>query len=134
MNILRAYIAGIAFPATIIPIAQCLAFSAGNEELAALPQAHLIPILWGIWNILYLTICSHILPQNVTLRYLITGGSLGIILSLYGVFWIDLPAMLGVPQEMLYYPLLIVPIGYAIVWRLVVYPLNRLVGLNNQPT
>jgi hypothetical protein len=128
MNLFRAFIAGTVFPTIFLPVILIIAMYNGKSQLLEVPVVHFIPIIWGIWNLLYFLICKEFLPGGVIGKYILTGGSLGLILALYGVFVVDVPDLLGF-GEYLYYPLIFVPIGYAIVWVIVVKPLNNFLGV-----
>lgn len=129
MIYLKAFIAGIVVPSIILPILLFIAFYSGHPQILTIPFLHLIPILWGVWNILYFAIFKQFLPGNITVRYLITGAVLGLIVALIGVFWLDIPTILGFPERYQYWPLILGPILYAILWWLFVKPLNAILGL-----
>lgn len=123
--------AGIIFPSIVVPFLILIFYILGKKELISILFLHFLPILWGIWNVLYFTVFHKILPRNETLRYLITGGVLGLLIALFGVFILHLPNVLGFPKSFTYWPLLIGPVLYAIVWLFIIKPLNHLIGINN---
>lgn len=129
MKYLRAFIAGIVVPTILVPIGLYTAAEVGKTELLQIPFLHLLPILWGIWNVLYFALFKRILPIDINLRLIITGAVLGLIIAIYGVFWEHIPSRLGFPSQYQYYPLLALPIIYAILWWLFVKPLNDLLGI-----
>jgi len=131
MKFVRAFVAGIALPATILPIGLCLFSAMGNDKLLTVPVIHSIPLFWGIWNVLYFAFFKNFLPRHLDTRLLITGAVLGLLVALYGVFGLHLPKLLGAPENFYYLPLLLVLILYAILWRFIVKPLNDLVGLQD---
>ncbi|NGX42363.1 MAG: hypothetical protein K940chlam7_00643 [Chlamydiae bacterium] len=125
MNYFRAFIAGTVLPTIVLPILLCTAITYGKPQLLGITFIHMIPVIWGIWNLLYFAICKNFLPGSLTVRYFLTGGSLGLLIAIYGIFWQKVPAALGF-EEYQYYPLVLAPIVYAILWRYVVKPLNDL--------
>lgn len=129
MNSLRAFISGIALPSVVLPIFLCFALHFHKEALLREPFIHYIPVIWGIWNVLYFLVCRHILPGDENQKLFLTGASLGLLIAYIGVFWIKMPETLGFTGGLAYLPLIGAPIVYAILWRFVVKPLNSLVGL-----
>lgn len=132
MYLFRAFIAGLVIPSIILPIALCVAYSYGNTQLLEVPIVHWIPVIWGVWNALYFAICKDFLPGGLTIRHFLAGGSLGLLLAFYAVFWLHLPSLIGLPEAYTYWPLLIAPIVYALVWAYLVHPLNKLLGLREE--
>lgn len=128
MNLFRAFIAGTVFPTIVLPILLLCAIFYGKSELLDVPLVHFIPVIWGIWNALYFAFCKNCLPGGVIGRYIISGGILGLILALFAVFVAGIPEILGFAQYR-FYPLVFVPIGYAIVWLVIVKPLNSFLGV-----
>lgn len=128
---IRAFIAGIALPSTLLPLGLYLLMGLGRTEVLAAPAIHFIPFLWGIWNVLYFAFLRRFLPDNLDLRLFLTGAILGFFVAIFGVFWLKLPAILAFPENVYYAPLLILPVLYGILWRFIVKPINDLVGLTD---
>lgn len=126
MKYVKMFIAGMAFPCFVIPFLFWIASSYQKGHVLAIPFLHFIPLIWGVWNILYFTIFEKILPGNSTTKLLITGGVLGFLVASYGVFHLNIPRLLALPESITYLPLIGGPIIYAIFWVLIVQPLNRL--------
>ncbi len=129
MRYIKMFIAGIALPSTILPCLILIAWAFGKTQILMIPFLHLIPLIWGLWNVLYFVGFLKILPENLTVRLLITGGVLGFLVAAYGVFVYDIPLLLGLPDSFTYVPLVIGPILYAVLWLFIVKPLNRLLGI-----
>lgn len=121
------FMAGVAFPSFLLPCLLLIAWMVGRGDLFCIPFLHFIPLIWGIWNILYFVFFKKILPKNSTHRLLITGAVLGLLIAVYAVFVLNLPEAMGLPQSMIYLPLIIGPILYALCWLYIVNPLNRAV-------
>lgn len=132
MNNLRAFIAAIAFPSTILPIFLCLAVYYQREELLSVVFVHIIPLIWGIWNVLYFAVCKEKLPGEENTKLLITGASLGLFVAIIGVFWAGIPSIIGLSGNAEYLPLVGVPIVYALLWKFVVDPLNEILGVKSK--
>lgn len=126
MRSLKMFISGMAFPSFIIPFLLLLAWQTGRSQLLTNPLVHFIPLIWGIWNILYFAFFSKILPGNSRSKLMFTGGILGLLITILGVFWLNIPAQIGLPKSLTYLPLILGPIAYAIFWSLLVGPLNKL--------
>jgi hypothetical protein len=131
MEHLRAFIAGIALPSVLVPILMYIALAVGKPQLLSVPFIHVIPLLWGIWNVLYFAFFKRFFPRDINMRLLLTGALLGLLVALYGIFWIHLPTILGFPHYLRYMPLIAIPIVYALLWRYVVKPLNGVLGLKD---
>ena len=126
MKYTKMFIAGLALPSVLLPFLLLFAWMGGFPQLLTVPFLHFIPLLWGIWNIVYFVFLEKILPGNSTIQMLLTGGILGLIVAICGVCWLHLPQLLGLPHSLTYLPLIIAPIVYAILWLFVVSPLNDL--------
>mgnify|MGYP001262277353 CR=1 FL=1 len=129
MRYIKIFIEGIAFPSTILPCLLLIAWYLGKTQIFNIPFLHFIPVIWGIWNILYFSICSKILPGNSTVRLLLTGAFLGFLVAIYGVFVAHIPELLGFQNSWINLPLLVAPIIYGIFWLFIVNPLNHLLGV-----
>lgn len=132
MRYLKMFIAGLAFPSTLLPFLLLAAWNAGNTQMFTVPFLHFIPIAWGIWNVLYFVVFTKILPWNRTIKLLVTGAALGLLIALYGVFVADIPHLMGVVKPLAYLPLIVAPIIYALFWLFIVNPLNHLLGIDER--
>jgi hypothetical protein len=130
MNYVKMFIAGIAFPTVLLPFIMLFAWSLGYSEILTIPFIHFIPLIWGIWNILYFVFFAKVLPGSFPVKLLLTGGILGLLIALYGVFGLHLPELLDMPYSMDYLPLVIAPVLYALIWLFIVSPINHLLGLH----
>lgn len=129
MKYIKIFIAGLAFPSTVLPCLLLIASMFGKTQIFTIPFLHFIPVLWGIWNLLYFSLFSKILPENSSARLLITGAVLGFLIAAYGVFEANIPQLMGFPSSLTYLPLIVGPILYAIFWLFIVNPLNHLLGI-----
>lgn len=129
MKDVKRFIAGIAFPSTILPFIILNVWFFGKTAILSQPLLHFIPLAWGVWNVLYFSFFTKILPGSSTSKLLITGAVLGFLVAAYGVFMADIPRLLGFPPSLTYLPLVIGPILYAIFWLFIVRPLNHLLGV-----
>lgn len=129
MRFIKIFIAGMAFPSFLIPFLLLFAWLAGRTEILAHPFIHFIPLIWGVWNILYFTWLEGVLPGDQKVKLLLTGGILGLLIAILAVFVFDAPMLLGLPQSVMYLPLIIAPIVYAVIWLYAVDPINRLLGV-----
>lgn len=131
MKFLKAFIAGLVVPAVILPLQLFLSYTFGDASLLSQPVLLLLPIAWGLWNVLYFSVFKFILPFGVNEKLILTGFLLGLLLAIYGVFVLDLPRLVGIPSYLHFLPLIVAPILYALIWRYVVKFLNEVVGLEN---
>lgn len=129
MRYLKMFIAGLALPSFLLPFIFILSWLIANTQVFTYLFPHLIPLIWGIWNILYFEFFSTVLPGSENTKWLLTGGILGLLIAIYGVFVMNAPALIGMPTSLHYLPIIVGPIVYAILWRYVVKPLNELLGV-----
>jgi hypothetical protein len=132
MKYLRIFIAGITFPSILLPFLLCAALMLGKSQILTIPVLHFIPLIWGVWNVLYFLFFRKILPGNATVRFLLAGAILGLLVAIYGVFWLNMPEILGLPKSLDYLPLILGPVIYAIVWLFIVKPLNALLDIKEK--
>jgi len=131
MKYLKAFIAGLAFPATIFPIIYFIISSVeGLAVLRTLP-IYFVPLAWGVWNVIYFAVGKKcpIVKQN--LRLYAHGAILGFIAALLVVFAFKIPLLLGATGSFIYAPLVVAPAIYSILWRYFVKYLNSLIGLED---
>lgn len=129
MRYLKAMIAGVFFPSILIPILLFLFSAYGKEEVLKVKFFHIIPLLWGVWNILYFALFKDVFPGTEIVKLLLTGAILGLVVAIIAVFWLRLPEILGLPHHLQLLPLIGAPIAYGVLWALVMKPLNKIVGL-----
>ncbi len=132
MNYIKAFISGVIFPSVILPFVLLYASIKGDHNILSISSLHIVPLVWGLWNVLYFAFFKNALHASENIRLLITGAVLGFILAAYAVFWLDLPTVLGIPTQIHCLPLFAAPIVYALAWRFIVKPLNGLVGLKEE--
>ena len=128
--LLKAFIAGLVLPSVILPLLLCAALHLGKPEVLTIPFLHFIPLIWGMWNLLYFAVFKHF-SSNVNGRLLLTGAVLGLLIAVYGVFKLEIPTLVGFPEGLYYLPLIVGPILYALLWRYILKPLNSFLGLQN---
>lgn len=130
MDHFKAFIAGIVVPSIILPFGLYFAASHGNHQVLGLTSLHFLPLVWGLWNVLYFAFFKNFFKdQNI--RLLVTGAVLGFLVAAYAVYHLHIGAVLGHPQ-LHYLPLVVAPIVYALLWRFAVKPVNDLVGLQDK--
>ena len=128
MKYLKAFMAGVALPVIVCPfIFMWLAYNGNIRVLEHVPM-YFVPMIWGLWNVILVGLGNKCIIKDVKTRYVVHGGTLGFLLALVGmfVFYVDL-AFFGMPLPFAWGLLIVAPIVYALAWRYVVYPLNKLV-------
>jgi hypothetical protein len=127
----RAYLAGIAVPTALLPVALA-AFLAAHfggvrvpvERLLVFPMAA-VPNLWGLWNILYLVLRGRRWPIGAH------GAALPFLLLPVGL---ALAEALGIPVYTPARVAIVFPVAlaaYYLAWKHVVGFLNRLMGVES---
>jgi len=130
MKYLKAFIAGLAFPAALLPVPLFVLSLSGKINILEIMPIYLVPWVWGIWNVLYFVVGEKCPVKKPNLRLWITGFTLGFLLALLVVFVFRLPPLVfGVKGCWQYFPLIVIPLVYSVLWRYVVKYLNGLVGL-----
>lgn len=129
---LRAFVAGSSFLVVVWPflylgIPSILNPASGfSFEVAAL----VIPTFVGLLNILFVRI-KGLLPFGPRGNYWVFGATHGLVFSLMGNFFSDIPKGLYTLEGNVSF--LTIPIAvvlYAIIWRYVIRSLNRMVGVD----
>lgn len=135
MNHSRAFIAGLAFPAVLLPVVYLILNQTGLMVAISLPlqfQPLFLPIIFGFWNVLYFAIGRRHPVKAKNSRLWVTGIILGLIVASFVVFVSDLPELIfGITGGSNYLPFIIVPIIYGLIWRYIVNSINNLVGLQD---
>ncbi len=136
MKHIKAFIAGLAFPATLFPFVYSVFYMSGLQSLRIHPKLQFaplfVPLIFGFWNVLYFMLGARCLGKNQNARLLVTGACLGFLLADIGVFGLKVPGLLfGWSDARQYLPLIAAPILYALIWRYIVKFLNELVGLDD---
>lgn len=129
-KLIKAFIAGMAFPAFALPIIYTLMFF----KLHSVLTRHMIqfipmflPLVWGLANCIFVKMHKPSAHKRVNRELMATGASLGFLVAVFGVFVARIPAMmLERGSEWQYAPLIIVPILYALFFRYIVKWLNKL--------
>ncbi len=130
MKYLKVFIAGLTFPCIVLPFWLLFISSEFNPSVYTHPAIYFVPLIWGVWNIVYFAFLSKVLPGNSTIKLLLTGAILGFLIALYEVFVEHIPSLLGMPYSVTYLPLIVAPIFYALCWLFIVNPLNHLLGVD----
>ena len=135
MNHSRAFIAGLAFPAVLLPVVYLILNQTGLMVAISLPlqfQPLFLPIIFGFWNVLYFAIGRRNPVKAKNSRLWVTGIILGLIMASFVVFVSELPELIfGITGGSPYLPLIIAPVIYGLIWRYVVNSINNLVGLQD---
>lgn len=129
-RLIKAFLAGLAFPAVFLPFAFTLIYFSNNAILSEthFPLAVLyIPLLFGMANIIYQYTDSFCPLKGTKWRLWTNGAILGIIVASLGVFVWHVPEIVfGLDNDFKYFPFILLPIVYGIIFRYVVGYLNEL--------
>lgn len=130
---IKAFIAGMAFPATALPFAYAILYKYGPETIQSQPFQFLplfLPIVFGVYNILYIDVTKKATEQNKNKALWIMGAGLGLAVAMISVFFIQLPMLLfGIENAQKFIPLITVPIIYSLIWRYIVKYCNTLLNV-----
>lgn len=132
-KLVKAFIAGLAFPATILPFAYTSLFFSKHGQLITNTLQFIpmyLPIAWGVANAIYLSCRNNGSKKSVNTGLWITGIFLGLLVAIYGVFVAHLPKELfGVQDSARFAPLVMIPIIYGIFFRYIVKWINKILEL-----
>jgi len=131
MKTIKAFIAGMILPAVVLPFALILFSLFGRGEVVGILSLHLIPIVWGVWNVLYFSCFKKRLLMSKTIRLIITGAGLGVLVGLWAIFIAGISKIFGIEGPTRFLPVLVAPVIYSLLWTFVVGPLNKFVGLQD---
>jgi len=128
---IRAFVAGSSFPAVVIPFLYLGIATTLNPEAGChyFYEVMSVSILFGILNIIFYALSEHI-PGTGVNKYWLFGAGHGLFFSSLGNFWLDIPErlfLLSWPVQYLTIPTAI--IVYACIWRFLLRPVNRMVGI-----
>jgi len=132
---IKAFIAGMAFPAVFLPLAYtCLFFiehtALRMHSLQFIPMY--IPIVFGITNVLFMHISEGLPTKHANKALWAMGGGLGFVVAVLGVFFIQVPTLVFgtlMSNDLAYLPLIILPIVYGAIFRYIIKWLNKLLAV-----
>lgn len=124
---IKAFVAGMAFPAIFLPLLYTFLFFTNQRvahiEIQFMPMY--IPLVFGLANVLYVHMTEGS-QKNANVSLWFTGGCLGFIVAVIGVFVMHFPTMIfGVTHELQYLPLVVVPVVYGLIFRYIVKYFNK---------
>jgi hypothetical protein len=132
-KLIKAFVAGMAFPAIFLPLAYTLLFYMEHHSLQQHPLQFIplyLPIVWGIANAVFIELHDDSNKSNVNSGLWVTGVILGFLVAVFGVFVINIPIMIfGDMHGFEFAPLVILPIIYGLLFRYVVKWLNKLLAV-----
>ena len=133
MKYLKAFIAGMAFPATLLPFVYWCLYTGNYGAIRDFPLQFFpmfLPIAWGMWNVFDVFIGDKCPVKNINLRMWTMGIILGLMVAYFGLFIVELPLKLfGMSGASAYSLLIFVPIFYGLLWRYIVKHLNALLNI-----
>lgn len=130
---IKAFCSGLAVPATIMSVVYTSAFLLRFPPFFEYPLQFLpiwIPLLFGLWNVFNVHVGKGFPVKEKRLRYWTLGILLGFFVAIFGIVVVKLPVILfGLTGMYQLLPLLIVPVVYGLLWRYLIMPLNKIMGL-----
>jgi hypothetical protein len=127
---LRAYMSGIALPTMVMPLViVAVALQQPSDHLFHVEDVlifpiGLVPIAWGLWNVLYVWLRGRrdipIGLYGAALTLVLGPAAFGIQVMLGKMLWTPTLAAIGFP---------VVLIGYYLAWKYVVARLNDVLGI-----
>lgn len=122
------FVSGMAFPAIFMPLAYTMLYTIRGETLTEASMQFLamyVPLSFGLTNSICISFSS---ASNMMLA--IFGAVLGLIIASLGIFVLDIPAIVfNIKSNFEYFPLIIHPILFALIFRYIVKWFNDLLGV-----
>jgi len=120
----KIFLAGLAPLGSILPFVYTFLYAFDLSSVRTLSLQFIplyLPIIFGVWNVLYFHTLRKWFPRNQNRRLWIAGIILGFILGLVEVYVVKLPERaLGMTGVMVYIPIFIAPVFFGALWRYVV--------------
>jgi len=129
---IKAFVIGSSLAVFFVPMVVyfIMAYSLNpNTSFTVYSVPMFLPFALGILNIAYFKIKDLHLIQNTNARYLLTGLIFGLILASLGTMMNAPSELFQIPEPSQYIVLLVGPLTYALVWRVVGKNLNHLFEL-----
>lgn len=130
---IRAFVAGMLFPAVFLPIAYTFMYifkihNLHTQVLQFVPMY--IPILFGLTNVLYVQRVIGESTRHANKKLWLTGIVFGLIIAAFGVYVLHLPTVIfGFTNAIQYAPLIIIPIFYGAIFRFIIKWLNKIIAV-----
>lgn len=129
MNPLKSFLAGLVFPAVVLPFFYLFLYFWGIGEIPNAPVQFVplfLPLLFGVVNIFFVNMNEQYSPATEDKRLWWTGGIMGLCLAVFGVFVFNFPVLLfDLSGWWQYAPLVLAPLLYGLIWRYVIKALNK---------
>lgn len=130
-NIFKGFVAGLAFPAIVLPLVYSIFVLRAPDLLPILIPIYFypmfIPLFFGLANVIFLRYSKKFGKKHENMGLIITGLLLGLIVT-----WLKISTFLlflfSVKEEHSY---IILPVVYALVFRFIIKRINRFYGLSS---
>jgi len=126
MKYIKAFIAGITLPAIVSPFLIAF-FIISNETIAVekLPFLYFGPILWGLWNILFIATRKRVDIRNRNVKIGVYGAVYGIFTSLINSLYFEFTSVIpSFSDAFILWAVIVYPIAMYFAWKYVVNALN----------
>lgn len=121
---------GMLFPVIFMTFTYSVLWYCNVTNIRSFPAQFMvmyIPLLFGLTNFIYVWIGNNCPIKDHNLRLWVTGGMLGLIVSIFGVFIFKIPSLLfNISGVLFYLPLIFLPIIYGAIFRYIIKWLNDL--------
>jgi hypothetical protein len=130
LNYGKAFIAGIAVPATVSPFVIGAFVLRGNvEALAQLPFLYFGSLLWGVWNIIFLLTRKKVPGKERTNKIGFYGAAYGLISALLNGLYFEFTTVLSIADGWIPVAVVVYPLILFLVWKYWVDELNVKLGV-----
>jgi len=130
---IKAFLAGMAFPAALLSIVYTVSYLLKFPPVLEYPFQFVpiwVPWIFGLTNIIIVKFDKELPQVKKATKYWATGITLGFILATFGIVVVEVPIIIfgwfGVEQL---YAYLFVPLVYGLIWRYIVWPLNKMMDI-----
>jgi hypothetical protein len=130
MEYIKPFIAGFLIPGIGLPFLIMFLLYFDAIHMFHYYPSHFIPIVWGVWNVVYFAIGDRCPIKKQRPRLFLHGAVLGILTALGMSGFYRLYEAFGYPQYLIE-PFVIAPILYGVFWMIVVRRINKMLGLKD---
>jgi hypothetical protein len=124
MKLLKAFVAGFAFPAFMSLLMSIYFIYSDVAVLQGLPLLVVGPFLWGFWNILFIKTKKYVTVPNRNLKIGYYGAFYGFLSALINSFYFEFTLITRIPDSFMFLYILVYPIVLFAVWIFVVNMFN----------
>lgn len=128
MKTLHAFVAGMLVPAFVAPFFMLfLVLQGWGDAIISLPTIYLGPILWGLWNVLFVKVRKLLPIPDRTFAIALFGAAYGLLSALVNGLYFEFTSVISTwPDSLIIVIVVFYPTLLYFTWKYVVNALNVL--------